>query len=91
MEIMQKFTRREFYDLIWSKPITKIAVDLCVSDVAVHKICAKQDIPMSARGHWAKTEHNIDSLRVSISRDLGQFISRALPSHAIWRDWPVLA
>lgn len=54
---MQTFTRPEFYDLVWSKPITKIAGDLGVSDVAVHKICSKHDIPKPPRGHWAKIEH----------------------------------
>ena len=48
------FTRREFYDLVWSKPMIHLAKELGVSDVALHKICRKHDIPNSPLGWWAK-------------------------------------
>ena len=48
------FTRREFYDLVWSKPMIHLAKDLGVSDVALHKICRKHDIPNPPLGWWAK-------------------------------------
>lgn len=48
------FTRREFYDLIWSKPMTHLAKELGVSDVALHKICRKHGIPNPPLGWWAK-------------------------------------
>jgi hypothetical protein len=47
-------TRRELYELVWAHPMSKIAVDLGVSDVALHKICAKNGIPKPERGYWAK-------------------------------------
>jgi hypothetical protein len=47
-------TRRELFDLVWSKPVTKVAVDLEISDVAVKKICDKHRIPVPGRGYWAK-------------------------------------
>ena len=33
------YSRREFYDLVWSKPITHGAKDFALSDVAIHNIC----------------------------------------------------
>lgn len=48
------FTRREFYDLVWSKPMIHLAKELGVSDVALHKICRKHDIPNPPLGWWAK-------------------------------------
>ncbi|MFA7428582.1 MAG: hypothetical protein WCZ23_00325 [Rhodospirillaceae bacterium] len=47
-------TRRELYDLIWARPMTKVAAELGISDVALHKICDKHRIPAPGRGYWAK-------------------------------------
>lgn len=47
-------TRQELYDLVWSKPITHIAKDFGLSDVAIHKICKKHGIPKPPVGWWAK-------------------------------------
>ncbi|MEE4538137.1 MAG: hypothetical protein V2J51_06570 [Erythrobacter sp.] len=48
------FTRREFYDLFWSKPMIHLAEEFGVSDVALHKICRKHNIPNPPLGGWAK-------------------------------------
>ena len=53
----RRFTRQEFYDLVWSKPITHIAKDFGLSDVAIHKICKKHGIPNPPLGYWAKKAH----------------------------------
>jgi hypothetical protein len=47
-------TRRELFDLVWSKPATKVAADFGISDVAVKKICDRHRIPVPGRGYWAK-------------------------------------
>ncbi|MBV8649525.1 hypothetical protein, partial [Paludibacterium sp.] len=47
-------TRRELFDLVWGRPMTKVAADLGISDVALHKICDKHRIPAPGRGYWAK-------------------------------------
>lgn len=49
-------TRKELYDLVWATPRTKLAATLRVSDVAIGKACARHDVPMPPRGHWAKAE-----------------------------------
>lgn len=48
------FTREEFYELVWSKPLTHLAKEFAISDVALHKICKKHDIPNPPLGWWAK-------------------------------------
>ncbi|WP_231639110.1 hypothetical protein [Sphingomonas profundi] len=48
------FTRAEFYDLVWSKPLTHLAKEFALSDVALHKVCRKHDIPHPPLGWWAK-------------------------------------
>lgn len=50
----QSFTREEFYDLVWSKPITHLAKEFRLSDVALHKICKKHGVPKPPLGWWAK-------------------------------------
>lgn len=51
-----RFSREEFYELVWSKPLRTIAASLGVSDVAVGKACRKADIPLPQRGYWAKNQ-----------------------------------
>lgn len=48
------FSREEFYELVWSKPMTHLAKEFALSDVALHKICRKHGIPNPPLGWWAK-------------------------------------
>jgi hypothetical protein len=50
-------TRKDLYNLIWSKPVTQIAKDFGISDVGVAKICKKLNIPKPGLGFWAKKQH----------------------------------
>jgi hypothetical protein len=42
---MEKLTRQELFDLVWTTPMTKLAARFGVSDVALAKTCAKYGIP----------------------------------------------
>lgn len=48
------FTRSEFHALVWSKPMTHLAKEFGLSDVALHKISRKHDIPTPPAGWWAR-------------------------------------
>lgn len=48
------FSRQEFFDLVWSKPLRKLSEELGISDVALGKICRRYQIPRPGRGYWAK-------------------------------------
>ncbi len=50
-------TRLQLYELVWSKPMTHIAKDFGMSDVAIRKHCVKHDIPTPSVGYWAKVAH----------------------------------
>ena len=52
--MMQSFTREEFYELVWSKPMVQLAPEFNLSDVALHKLCRKRNIPTPPRGWWAR-------------------------------------
>lgn len=51
---MQSYTREEFYELVWSKPMIQLAPEFNLSDVALHKLCRKRNIPTPPRGWWAR-------------------------------------
>lgn len=48
------FTRRELYDLVWSKPILKLAEEFGLSDRGLAKTCNRHRVPCPPRGYWAK-------------------------------------
>jgi len=50
----QKWTRSELYEAVWIEPMRRLAQRLGVSDVALAKTCRRHNIPVPARGHWAK-------------------------------------
>jgi hypothetical protein len=51
-----ELTRRALCDLVWSKPMTKIAEEFGISDVALKKACDRHRVPTPPRGYWAKKE-----------------------------------
>lgn len=52
-----RMTRAELHRLVWESPMTKLAKQFSLSDVALHKICRKHTIPTPPQGHWAKKQH----------------------------------
>ncbi len=50
----RELTRAVLFDLVWARPIIKLAADFGLSDVALHKICKKHRVPTPGRGYWAK-------------------------------------
>jgi len=49
-------TREELYELVWQKPISKLAAEFGLSDRGLSKICERYDIPTPRRGYWARVE-----------------------------------
>lgn len=37
MIVARVFTRQQFYELVWSKPMTHLAKEFAISDVALHR------------------------------------------------------
>ena len=56
-EDVSTVTREVLYEQVWSKPMTKLANEYGVSDVALAKVCRKLDIPLPMRGYWNKLQH----------------------------------
>jgi hypothetical protein len=53
-----EFTRKQFYDLVWSTPLSKIAKDYDFSYEGLKKLCVTFEIPIPETGHWMKLKHN---------------------------------
>ena len=70
----QELTRRAMYDLVWYRPMTKVAEDLGISDVGLKKICDKHRVPTPPRGYWAKRDAGKPTKQI-------QFHSTADPQH----------
>ncbi len=84
-----RMTRKELYKQVWEQPMSRLAQQFGISDVALAKKCRKLRIPVPGRGYWRKLE-------------VGQKVRRAsLPSgrdseeHTIViegvREWVLLA
>jgi hypothetical protein len=73
-------SREDLYELAWSKPLSELAKDFGISDVALGKRCKRLGIPVPGRGYWARV-------------DAGQRLYRPrLPKReAQWHDQHALA
>jgi polyhydroxyalkanoate synthesis regulator phasin len=58
--------RTELYELVWSKPMTKLGAELGISDVGLAKACRRHAVPVPARGHWAKLQAGKTSAQVPL-------------------------
>jgi hypothetical protein len=52
-----QLTRRQIYDLVWAKPLNKIAIDLGLSDQGLAKACRRFAIAVPPVGYWQKLAH----------------------------------
>ena len=53
-----KFSRKDFYNLVWNKPLKEISSEYLVSNTSLKKICSKNKIPMPGKGYWSKVRYN---------------------------------
>jgi hypothetical protein len=49
-------SREDLYELAWSKPLSTLAKDFGISDVALAKRCKRLGIPVPGRGYWARVD-----------------------------------
>ena len=52
--MIAQFTRKKFYDLVWSKPLTKIKEELDIDYHIIVALCKKHDIPRPPSNFWSK-------------------------------------
>lgn len=47
-------TRADLYELVWTKPMARLAPEFGISDVALTKRCKRLGIPYPGLGYWAR-------------------------------------
>ncbi|MBD0831827.1 hypothetical protein [Aestuariibaculum sediminum] len=57
MEADNSLSRKELYDLVWSKPVYKILDEYSITHSLFKKICKANDIPLPINGYWQKLRH----------------------------------
>ena len=62
-------TRQELYNLVWSKPMSKLALEYNLSDNGLRKICKKHEIPLPLLGHWQKIQYNKEVKIIQLPKD----------------------
>lgn len=58
MSDKKELTRKALYNLVWSKPLTRLAKEYAYSDNGLRKICKKHNIPLPKSGYWSKVKFN---------------------------------
>lgn len=53
-----ELNRKELYDIVWSKPISKLTLQYAISIDGLKKLCKQFDIPIPVTGYWMKLKHN---------------------------------
>jgi len=66
---MNVTTRKELYELVCSKPLTHIAVELSVSVYGLRKVCFEKKIPLPPHGHWSKLKYGKASTLQKLPED----------------------
>ncbi|MCX6230902.1 MAG: hypothetical protein NTZ33_05110 [Bacteroidetes bacterium] len=49
-----KFSRKELYELVSTKPLTTIAAEYSISAIKLKKACIDMNVPIPPNGHWSK-------------------------------------
>lgn len=50
----KRVSREELYEQVWKTPMSRLAAEYGVSDVALAKTCRRMNVPKPGRGHWAR-------------------------------------
>lgn len=50
----KQVSREELYEQVWKTPMSRLAAEYGVSDVALAKTCRRMNVPKPGRGYWAR-------------------------------------
>lgn len=62
------FTRDQLHDLVWTKPVIRLAREFGLSDRGLAKACERFKIPRPGRGYWARLQHGQPARRVPLPK-----------------------
>lgn len=73
-----KLTRRDLYELAWSKPMQELAKDFGISDVGLAKQLRKLGIPVPGRGYWARVAAGQEPFQPKLPERVGHAESESV-------------
>ena len=56
-DLIITLTRKEFYERIWTTPMSALVKEFDVTPSIIMALCDKHQIPRPARGYWSKALH----------------------------------
>ncbi|WOH53838.1 hypothetical protein [Bradyrhizobium sp. sBnM-33] len=62
----QRMTRLALYERVWSGPLTVLAPQFGISDVALKNTCRRFEIPVPPRGYWAKLQAGKTTTKIAL-------------------------
>jgi hypothetical protein len=65
----QFISREELYNLVWSKPVTTLAIEFGLSYNRLKTICSEMDIPVPDAVYWGKLRQNKPVEKTTLSND----------------------
>lgn len=74
----KEITREELYDLVWQRPISKLAPEFGTTPYWLRKICHDHDIPTAPNEWWFAKEYGRQAVQTPLPKDsqfAGQIIS----------------
>src|ERR1039458_6263930 len=72
-------TGQELYDMVWATPMSSLAKDFGISDVALAKRCRAVDVPIPYRGYWARKTAGPEPPRAPLPK----YCTRPPPEEAV--------
>jgi len=83
MNQVKTYTREELYELVWSKPMIKLAKEFGLSDKGLSKKCKKHKIPVPPVGYWVKLQNGKRVIKAKLrkSTDLALESIEFYPQH----------
>ena len=59
-------SRKELYNLVWTKPLSVLAKKFQISDNGLRKVCIRMNIPLPPNGHWQKMRSGVKVKRIKL-------------------------
>jgi hypothetical protein len=72
-----KVTREELYEQVWTTPMTRLALNYGISDVALAKTCRRMNIPRPGRGYWQRVKAHVKVKRTPLPKVISQIFEAA--------------
>lgn len=60
-------TREQLYELVWSKPMLRVAEDFGVSSSYMARVCTELRVPRPPQGYWTRVEFGAKPTRTPLS------------------------